>query len=78
MKKIFCFFLLQSLTGIILLLSQPKFGVCVPSGCSADDVRLNYAALYSSVGAEGDVLTCETVETQDEMTEWDDASYLAV
>ena len=48
---------------------QPKWGHCIPSGCTATDVYNNYAILFAPVHSIGLPVSCQTVETQEEIKE---------
>ena len=54
--------------------SKPRWGQCVPSGCSAQDVEMNFEALFEALNATGIPSTCETKHTQAEIKEVDGAT----
>ena len=55
-----------------------KWGVCIPSGCSAEEAANNYNILYEAFDLHVDVLSCETEDSQEDLGDFDAASYIAM
>jgi hypothetical protein len=68
----------ESLFRMALYGLKPTFGVCVPDGCTSEDVFNNYQELYRSVDAVGVPLSCETKNSQESIQKLDSTSYVTM
>ncbi|XP_059091947.1 nose resistant to fluoxetine protein 6-like [Tigriopus californicus] len=60
---------IQGITDIYLQEMVPIFGVCVPSGCSEEDVTTNYRHLYEELSAIAvNLFGCFTQKEQDQIS----------
>lgn len=60
---------LDGLLTTYLDMMSIKFGVCIPDACTREDVFNNYLAVYEGIYGGGNVLTCATQTSQDEVND---------
>lgn len=52
------------IAALYIYIVNPRWGQCIPSGCTELDLAMNFKELFEGIGARGEALKCHTAESQ--------------